>query len=78
MLVAARVLSRMDDSWTTSGFYGTIGTFIADVTGDGKADAVSVSADKITVRRSDGSRFITPAVNWTSVPFYGDGCTSGP
>jgi len=38
-------------------FYGTRGTFFADVTGDGKADAIAVNDDGITVRRSDGTTF---------------------
>jgi hypothetical protein len=33
-------------------YYGTRGTFFADVTGDGRADAIVVNNDTVTVRRS--------------------------
>ena len=33
-------------------YYGTRGTFFADVTGDGRADAIVVNDDTVTVRRS--------------------------
>ena len=49
---------------------GSRGTFFADVTGDGKADAIAVNDDKVTVRRSDGSKF-TGNESWTQVPYYG-------
>jgi hypothetical protein len=42
--------------WTKDGtgetFYGTRGTFFADVTGDGTADAIAVNDDGVLVRRS--------------------------
>lgn len=46
------------------------GTFFADVTGRGKADAIVVNRDSITVRRSNGNRF-EPNETWTSGPFFG-------
>ena len=41
-----------NESWTSNPYYGTRGTFFADVTGDGKADAIVVNNDKVTVRRA--------------------------
>ncbi|PZD70465.1 LexA repressor [Acaryochloris thomasi RCC1774] len=51
-------------------FYGLHGTYFADATGDGRADAIVVNDDKVTVRRSDGSNF-TSNEAWTSNPYYG-------
>jgi hypothetical protein len=42
----------LNESWTQNPYYGTRGTFFADVTGDGKTDAIVVNNDKVTVRRS--------------------------
>ena len=41
-----------NESWTLNPYYGTRGTFFADVTGDGRADAIVVNDDRVTVRRS--------------------------
>jgi hypothetical protein len=49
---------------------GTRGTFFADVTGNGTADAIVVNNDRVTVRRSNGSSF-TPNESWTQNPYYG-------
>jgi hypothetical protein len=38
------------ESWTHDPFYGSVGTYFADVTGDGRADAIAVDASGITVR----------------------------
>jgi hypothetical protein len=60
--------------WTSDPFFGTIGTFIADVNGDKRADAIAVSGDGIRVRLSDGSHFITPSdptYRWTVGGFSG-------
>jgi len=46
------------------------GAYFADVTGDGKADAIVVNDDKIVVRRSNGSSFL-PNENWTTNPYFG-------
>ena len=40
-------------------------TFFADVDGDSKADAIVVNDTGITVRRSDGTKFL-PAEMWAS------------
>jgi hypothetical protein len=56
--------------WTEIAYYGTRGTFFADVTGDGYADAIVVNDDTVTVRRSTGSAF-TSNEDWTRGPFYG-------
>jgi VCBS repeat protein len=60
-----------NEEWTSNVYYGTRGTYFADVTGDGKADAIVVNEDGITVRRSDGSRFL-PNETWTNNPYYGN------
>ncbi|MCH7826708.1 MAG: VCBS repeat-containing protein [Bacteroidetes bacterium] len=57
-----------NESWTTNpynGYDGYYGNYFVDVTGDGKADAIVVDNDKITVRRSDGNKFISSEV-WYS------------
>ena len=41
-----------NEAWTLNPYYGTRGTFFADVTGDGRADAIVVNDDRVTVRRS--------------------------
>ena len=56
----------VNESWTTNPYFGTSGIFFADVTGDGKADAIVVNEDESTpvvVRRSTGSQF-SPNENW--------------
>ena len=62
-----------NEDWTHGPYYGNRGNFsvyFADVTGDGKADAVVVNNDMVTVRRSDGSQF-TPNEGWTQNPYFG-------
>jgi len=51
-------------AWTTNPYYGNIGTFFSDVTGDAKADAIAVNTGGTTVRRSNGSSF-TGNEAWT-------------
>ncbi|MCL4862850.1 MAG: hypothetical protein KJZ93_25790, partial [Caldilineaceae bacterium] len=58
-------------SSTANPYFGTHGTYFADVTGDGKADAIVINVIKdglvsyirITVRRSDGAGF-RPNETW--------------
>lgn len=57
--------------WTEGAFYGKYGTFFADYDGDGKADAIAVDDDRVSVRLSDGCGF-RPKQPWTSTPFVGD------
>jgi hypothetical protein len=57
-------------SWTTSPYTGSVTTAYADVTGDGRADAIVVNLGAITVRRSNGSSF-TGNETWTTGPFFG-------
>jgi FG-GAP-like repeat len=68
------------NAWTGGPYYGSRGTFFADVTGDGKADAIAVNDDTIKpaavwVRPSDGSQFLgLPTVAnqaWTEGAYYG-------
>jgi hypothetical protein len=43
-----------------------LGTYFADVNGDGKADAIAVTASAIVVRESNGYQFIPPSHSvWT-------------
>ncbi|MGC4038676.1 MAG: VCBS repeat-containing protein [Chitinophagaceae bacterium] len=56
--------------WTTEAYYGSRGTFFADVTGDGKSDAIVVNDGGVTVRVSDGTRFL-PNAAWTNEAYYG-------
>jgi hypothetical protein len=57
--------------WTDIPYYGTVGTYFADVTGDQLADAIVVNMDGVTVRRSDATRF-RPNETWISYAYYGD------
>jgi len=41
-----------NEAWTHEPYFGTRGTFFADVTGDKRADAIVVNADKVVVRRA--------------------------
>jgi hypothetical protein len=72
-----------NEDWTFGPYYGgngfsvfsglalsLRGAFFADVTGDGRADAIVVNADTVTVRRSNGSGF-DPNEDWTGGPYYG-------
>jgi len=59
-----------NQEWTSEPYYGTRGTFFADVTGDQLADAIVVNDSRITVRRSTGARF-AGNVDWTLDPFFG-------
>lgn len=61
--------------WTKEPYFGTLSTginnYFADVTGDGKADAIVVNFTELTVRRSDGTKFL-PNEAWTREPYYGN------
>jgi hypothetical protein len=41
-----------NEDWTHGPYFGTRGTFFADVTGDHRADAIVVNDDTVTVRRA--------------------------
>jgi FG-GAP-like repeat len=58
-------------NWTSGPYYGIMGTYFADVTGDGKADAIAVNPSGITVRPSSGTEFL-PNEIWTSGPYWGN------
>lgn len=52
-----------NESWTNEPYYSTMSddlTFFADVTGDGRAHAIVVDDNRVTVRRSTGSGFGAP------------------
>ena len=59
-----------NENWTNGPYYGSRGTFFADVDGDRRADAIVVNKNTVTVRRSTGSKF-GPNENWTHGPYYG-------
>ncbi len=44
--------SSANEDWTHAPYFGTRGTFFADVTGDGRADAIVVNDTTTTVRRA--------------------------
>jgi hypothetical protein len=60
----------INEEWTSAPFYGDRGTFFADVTGDGKADAIKVASAGIWVRPSLGHTF-GAEVLWSDA-FYGN------
>jgi bacillolysin len=60
-----------NQDWTGGPYYGTRGTFFADVTGDGKADATVVNDNTVTVRRSTGAAFGPVREDWTHGAYYG-------
>jgi hypothetical protein len=59
-----------NEDWTQIPYYGSRGSFFADVTGDGKADAIVVNDDTVTVRPSTGKDF-GPNEDWTHGPYFG-------
>ena len=57
-----------NEIWSSFAYFGSIGTYFADVTGDGKADAIAVNNDGVYVRVSRGSYFDTHIKLWTTSP----------
>jgi hypothetical protein len=55
---------KLPSLWTSGPWNGSVGTFLADVTGGGTADLVAVSGSGIKVRPSSGSGFL-PELNWS-------------
>ena len=53
-----------NENWTDNPYFGSRGTFFADVTGDGKADAIVSNESGIAVRASSGIYFGQRG-NWT-------------
>jgi hypothetical protein len=53
-------------TWLRTAYYGSRGTFFADVTCDGRADAIAVNDNGIFVRLSTDTTFQGPAVDWTN------------
>jgi hypothetical protein len=58
------------ENWTGGPSYGSRGIRFADVTGDGRADAIFVNSTTVTVGRSTGSVF-RPSEGWTGGPYFG-------
>jgi len=51
---------------------GNVGNYFADVTGDGRADAIVVNSGQgVVIRRSNGFSFL-PNETWTDNPFVGN------
>jgi len=64
-----------NEDWTHGASFGSLGTYFADVTGNGKADLILVNPNTICVRRSTGSDFGPgPGANedWTHGAYYGN------
>ena len=59
-----------NEDWTRGPYWGSRGTFFADVTGDGLADAIVVNDDRDRVRRSTGAGFRANE-DWTHGPYFG-------
>lgn len=53
-LVSTPLDAGPNQDWTHGAYYGSRGTFFADVTGDRRADAIVVNNDTVTVRLSLG------------------------
>jgi FG-GAP-like repeat len=67
------VPAALVSQWSSSTFYGSHDTFsteLADVNGDGKADAVAFDGTSTWVMLSNGSGFGAPA-QWSSNTLYG-------
>lgn len=71
VLTASNEGTGANETWTTQGYYGSIGTYFADVDNDGRSDAIAVNNSNITVRRSTGTSF-GGYENWTTDPYYGN------
>jgi hypothetical protein len=72
--VAPQPPATGNEDWTHGAFYGTRGTFFVDLTGDGRADAVAVNDDAVTVRRNTGHDFGPGSQaneDWTHGSCYG-------
>lgn len=63
-----------NEAWTDEAYYGSKGTYLADVTGDGRADAIVVNDGGITVRRSQNGAFASNE-SWTGSAFFGEKST---
>jgi len=66
---------QANEDWSHGACYGALGTFFADVTGDGKADCILVNRDSISVRRSTGIDFgpsMQANEDWSHGACYGN------
>jgi len=64
-----------NEDWTHGASFGSLGTYFADVTGNGKADLILVNPNTICVRRSTGSDFgpgISANEDWSHGAYYGN------
>ena len=74
ILIPGSVLAGFlpNEDWTQGPYFGSRGTFFADVTGDGWADAIVVNDDTVTVRRGAANSSFDPnAEDWTQGPYFG-------
>jgi len=67
---------RPNEDWTQNGYAGNLGTYFADVTGDGRADAIANNdareGERVFIRRSTGQNF-SPNERWTDIGYAGNG-----
>jgi hypothetical protein len=65
--------STTEETWTSGVYLGDRGNYFADVTGDGKADAIVVNSNQnyVVIRRSTGNGF-EPNEAWSTGAYYGD------
>jgi uncharacterized protein YvpB len=55
----------------STAFYGTRGTFMADIDGHGRASAVAIDDSSIWVEANDGAGSFAAPQAWSTQPFYG-------
>jgi hypothetical protein len=58
-------------AWTLGPFFGTRGTYIADVNGDNKGDLIAVTDISTLVRLSSGSQFNSNQ-SWSNTAYFGE------
>lgn len=60
------------EQWSATSFYGTLDDKIADVSGDGRADAIAWNGDSkwVALAQTDKTGFAAPTL-WQGAPFYG-------
>jgi hypothetical protein len=61
---------------TERAFYGSYGTFLADINNDKLDDLIAVNGNTTTVKLGEGRRFATTDIDWSRGPFYGDVLTA--
>jgi FG-GAP-like repeat len=67
---------QANEDWSSGPYFGNLGTYFADVDGDGKADAIvrnelAFGLRVLIVRRSTGANFKLPNEEWAAGPDVG-------